>query len=234
MDPFENELPGALATIADGGREAHDRVLSNTLRARRKRTSYAAVLVGAVAAIASVATLNVTGVLGGDAGDSGPVAAPGQAQPQTDETQRLNGLDVKAPGEPCDGATMGTAEELVTKAGTQVWIPAAAQEETTKAWLCGSTLVIMVGDVQVSYEAGYKEVDAEKFLSMQLESSPAATVQSLLGRPALVAPAFEGATNNQVMLIVEDTMIRMLATKDVPIADLVNVAKSIDLERPSN
>jgi hypothetical protein len=71
-------------------------------------------------------------------------------------------------------------------------------------------------------------------LSMQLESSPAATVQSLLGRPALVAPAFEGATNNQVMLIVEDTLIRMLATKDVPIADLVNVAKSIDLERPSN
>jgi hypothetical protein len=86
----------------------------------------------------------------------------------------------------------------------------------------------MFGQVQVSYESGYGNLEIpEKWES--LAEDYGGSVEVLLGRPALV----QGTTpNHQVLVEVDRTFIRALSVGSVPIERLTELVASIGLTHP--
>ncbi len=137
------------------------------------------------------------------------------------------------PGEPCWHAQRRSLEGLAAVADVPVWMPHTARASTetlTGAWTCGAdTPFLTFGPVTASYESGYSTpLDWER-----KAKDTGGYVETILGRPALVDPAEADEPTGEVMVIVDDgVLIRVIGDRDVPAADLVEVANSIDLAVP--
>ncbi|MBA2716432.1 MAG: hypothetical protein H0U51_05150 [Propionibacteriales bacterium] len=236
MQQFETDLTRALGALADDADPAApDRVVSAVNAAtsgRRRLGRLKALGLGITVAAASVALLDVTGVLEGAGGtNSSPPAA---IAPGSDEGDFIS-LPVK-PGEPCFGAQQFSLPELALRADAPIWLPNtqdASIRTLTGAWTCGgSTPLLTFGDITISYEGGWDGVDPEKKWTSYVKYYGEGRVETILGIPALVQPKSEEVTNPEVLAIVDGTLIRLHGRADVSVEQLVEVAKSIDLNDP--
>ena len=127
------------------------------------------------------------------------------------------------PGDPCPGARHST-----TVGGLDTTVPVwtAAKATLTDAWTCGDAPVLMYGGIQVAFEPGWEKVDARAKWTAMVDRS-GGSVQTILGSPAWVHPADVNGRLNGVELVIAGTNITVLAKSDVPISDLVDLAKSL-------
>ncbi|MGI8522192.1 MAG: hypothetical protein ACR2K3_02630 [Nocardioides sp.] len=177
----------------------------------------------ALGAGAAVAIVALAGSLfaGGHGRTNGAAGSP--------KSDVLNpALGVVGPGQPCPGAQHAdTAAQL--KTDVHIWEP--KNEKLTDAWTCGSTPVLMYGDVQVSFEAGWGDVVPNAKWAQMVEDF-GGSIDAILGRPAYVHAADESGPQDTVMMVAQGELVRLIATKDVPISELTRLAADIDA--PSN
>lgn len=185
---------------------------------------------GAAAAVAAVVALNGAGVLGGEASKSPDARARNPlAGAHGDRPAGLVG-----PGEPCLDAVPLPTDLALIRASVEipVWAP-AADATITRAWACGGeTPVLMFGRIQVSFEAGWSDVDIAKKWA-DLIADYGGRTETIQGYSALVQAAPTKEANQQVMIVSGGTLVRLLATSDVPISDLVDLADDIRLPPPA-
>jgi hypothetical protein len=147
-----------------------------------------------------------------------------------------NGVELAVPGERCIDAVEGSPSELAVASGTNVWLPPATSEhKVTDSWACsegGAPVLLLDGDIQVSYEAGWSDVDREKKWR-DLNADQGGDVQRINELPTLVHEGNEKAPYNQVMFVIDDTLVRLLSQKDAPIEALVSLAGAIDVKDPA-
>lgn len=87
------------------------------------------------------------------------------------------------------------------------------------------------GDVDVTYEDGWGGVDiAQKWADLVTEYG--GSVQDINGISAYVEPVANGSTRPQVMLVRDDTLVRLLGAPKTDIDQLVKIASSIDFGLP--
>ncbi len=230
MDLSHHDLKGRLERLAadDGGlATAENRLLSDLPRARRGRSHrvIGAGVAGALATAGVVIALNGAGLIGGS-------DTPVQKDQTTNESAEealngYNGPEVVEPGEPCfDAVELAPDLAAISRA---VKVPIMQPDAAiTRAWRCGDTPVLMFDDVQVSYEEGWTGVDIEKKWA-DLAADTGGTVESIAGHSALVQPADGDGTRNQVLIVEGDILIRFLATADVPISRLTELAATLKL-----
>lgn len=194
---------------------------------QRRGRPVVAVLAGAAAGTALVATLSSALPLFSDSDASAPEAS--SALPRG-----YNGIEVVAPGEPCPGAVHSPIAELSAAAKQPIWLPTSEEPRVSDAWSCGvgSAPVLMFDDVQVSYESGWSDVDLDKKWAGYI-AEDGGEVIDIGGYSTLVHEGTESAPNNEVMLVVQGTLIRLLSVRDVPIDQLVDLAKAMDFTRAS-
>ena len=146
------------------------------------------------------------------------------------------------PGEPCLDAKRQPLQEVAAASKVPIWLPDsqyASRATLTGAWTCGSPdhPALTYGPIGVFFESGWDNVDPETKWPDHVEAS-GGWVETILGRPAAVEPVtndeFDGQrTTGQVMVIVDDgILIRVLGDGTVPVEQLVDVAKSINLRKP--
>jgi len=141
------------------------------------------------------------------------------------------GLRLVSPGTPCYGAVHGDPRELAALSRAPVYLPSDGAARVTEAWRCGSTPVFLFDDVQVSFESGWQNVRIpEKFEDLARDYG--GSVETIQGLSAWVAPSSTDASNDEVLIVKDDAAIKLLAPGNVPIADLVSVASSLDLGTP--
>lgn len=139
-----------------------------------------------------------------------------------------DGIPVVAPGTPCPMAVHGDPVKLAALSRAPVYLRSDGSSQVTRAWRCGSTPVFMFDDVQVSFESGWENVKIpEKFEDLARDYG--GSVETIQGLPAWVAPSSASASNDEVLMVKDGAAIRLLARGDVPIGDLIAVAKSLDL-----
>jgi hypothetical protein len=142
------------------------------------------------------------------------------------------------PGEPCPGAQQYALSELVNVADVPVWMPnsdAASRSNLTGAWTCQNSsqpLLAFASGVNVTYEPGWAGVDASKQWQTLIDFYHIGRVETVLGRPALVYDVGKSAPDGQVMVLDDDTLIRVVGNGSVTTSQLVDVANSIDLANP--
>lgn len=231
MNDFETDLKLAMDDIAaQPPRDGFAAELRTRLRP--KRPDRRRLLVPALAgmATAAVALLAVQGVT---SGSGSPSVAPSD-EPRNDGTAGYNGAGVVEPGEKCSGAVEAAPAELALSAQQPIWLPAVTQFQVTDAWACGqgSAPILMFGEVQVSYEEGWSDVNVKQMWA-DLTAEDGGYVTDVAGISTLVHEATKDAPNNEVMLVKNDTLIRLLSTGNVPIDDLVSLAKSLNLTAPA-
>jgi len=239
MDTFERRLEADHQDLAQVTHDVatEEPVLSPIVgaeqrSARRYLRPVLAALAGAAAVAVGLAVLNVTGVLG--ANNSSTATSEGPDHPEANIGSDSGPAGLVGPGEPCPGAVHGTLGDIALRAGVPVWTPAPASGEAlTDGWTCGDTPVLMYGgDIQVSYEAGWSDVDVDKKFAA-LAKDYGGTVGTVLGRSALIQSAAETGDNNQVLVVVGDTLIRVLASDSVDVDRLVALADSLQLKTPA-
>jgi hypothetical protein len=121
--------------------------------------------------------------------------------------------------------------ELALVSEAPVYLPGDRAPQVTEAWRCGDVPVFMFGDIQVSFEGGWENVKIpEKFEALARDYG--GSVETIQGLPAWVAPTSSSARNDEVLIVKDGAAIRLLARGGVPVSDLVNLAKSLDLNRP--
>ena len=141
------------------------------------------------------------------------------------------GVRFVSPGTPCYGAVHGDPRELAALSPAPVYLPSDGAARVTEAWRCGSTPVFLFDDVQVSFESGWQNVRIpEKFEDLARDYG--GSVETIQGLSAWVAPSSTDASNDEVLIVKDDAAIKLLAPGNVPIADLVSVASSLDLGTP--
>ncbi len=91
--------------------------------------------------------------------------------------------------------------------------------------------MFMVGDVQISFESGWENVKIPKKFE-DLARAYGGSVETIQGVPAWVAPSSTSAPNDEVLMVKDGAAIKLSARGDVPIGDLIAVAKSLDLAAP--
>lgn len=176
------------------------------------------VLVGALAACGSGS--NSTAASNGD-----------QSQVSSAASEPEDGIGVVAPGTPCPKAVHGDPLKLAAVSEAPVYLPRDGAEQVTGAWRCGDTPVLMFGNVQLSFESGWGNVQVpEKFDDLARDYG--GSVETIQGLPAWVAPSSAAASNSEVLMVKDGAAIRLLARRGVPIGDLVALASILDLEAP--
>lgn len=139
-----------------------------------------------------------------------------------------DGVDLSSGiGKPCLIATqVGGLNEVIRL--TDIPVYASASVPVTRTWMCGGTPVVMYGPIQVTYETGWDDLDvAAKFRA--LAEDLGGEVVTIQGRSAYVHPATPEGPRSGVMLVVDGTLVRMLAEKDVSTNALVALAKTLKL-----
>lgn len=230
MTDFEHDIKLAMRDVAEGDvRPGFAEELSTTLRkpqrSSAKRTYVLSAVAGVAAATVIIATIN------GMSRDQTPRQA---AEPPPTTFPAYNGVGVVGPGEPCPNAVHSPLTNLAAAAKQPIWLPSKLPSAVTDAWSCGrgSAPVLMFGNVQVSYEPGWANVDLDQKWADYIAEDGGYTT-TVGGRTALVHEATDAAPNNEVMLVKGDTLIRLLSVRTVPITKLVNLAKSFDLATPA-
>lgn len=131
------------------------------------------------------------------------------------------------PGEPCPGAVHGKPTALETE--VRMWLP-TEEWEARDAWTCGDTPVVLYGDIQVSFEEDWGDVDvAAKW--EDLADDYGGTVVELDGRSALVQEAGSDEQGQQVLLVADGELVRLLARASTPIERLTELAEALRLPR---
>lgn len=204
---------------------------------RQKTHSRAASIVaGAAAALIAIgATVAIK-----DAVSSEPPAAPEPAADGSDPSsdaasEHLDSLGVVKPGQPCFNAVHSAPSALASAADQPIWLPKGATEDSVSdSWSCGegSTPVLMFGEIQVVYQTGYADTNVTESWAGYIKDYGGYTFE-LSGRSVLVHEGTKDAPYNEVMIPMGDDMIRMNSLGDVPIDELVDLAKSLDLETPA-
>lgn len=223
MSNFEKTVEEGLQTLAsDVSPGAEERVIGGMRRTRRtRRSAIGAMGAGAAAAVAAIAAV---AVFGGQASSNqdAPTAVEGRA---TTPINSGDTIDLAKVGEPCPGAKHASTIAGIRSA-TQVPIFAPARAELDDAWTCGDTPVLMFGAIQISYEEGWSDIDVkEKWASLAEETG--GHIENVIGRPAYVHPPTTEGPRSSVMLVVDGTLIRLLADGDVPVGQLVALANQI-------
>jgi hypothetical protein len=130
------------------------------------------------------------------------------------------------PGEPCSEAVHAKSPQEL-HADIPIYMPSDSYT-LTDAWTCADTPVLLFGNIQVSYESGWEQVPVpDKW--RDLAEDYGGHVDVISGRPALIQSSEETKDDNQVLVVVGDTLIRALALPDVPIGDLEALVASIDM-----
>jgi hypothetical protein len=143
------------------------------------------------------------------------------------------------PGTPCGDAvavatsgrpTMDVARELADRSRVSVFLPDA---EPARAWVCGEAAPVLVyRDVQVSFEAGWGDVDVEEKWSRSVEES-GGYVQRLSGVSALVQPVSDRLELAQVMAVRDGVLIQLLGTSaETDIDGMIEMARQALAARP--
>lgn len=211
-----------------------DAVIKSSPARHRLRGRLVAFGAGIAAAVLAVITLNMSGVIG-----ERSVTPPVNNRPVSAGAADSDGVELESePGEPCPGAKRHSLPELAALADVPVWMPNSTVASPTTfdgAWTCigGNTPLLTFGPVMVSFESGWGDVDAQEKWTGMVEEFGEGRVETILGEPALVEPVTADAPKGQVLLIVNgDTLIRVLGDGSVPVSQLADVARSIDLETP--
>lgn len=228
MPRFEQELArgqASLATDADTNPAWHP----GDARRLSRSTKATAVFIGAGLVTLAVAVLNFVGLLGGGTANQSGTVSAGQPFDAV--------LPTVKPGQPCASAERVTgASELAKETHVPVWVPdapAAPRGGQTGWWLCGEIPALTYRSVTVYYEPGWSDVDAQaKWDDWLAEVGEGASVETILGRPALVLSPTETTPRGEVLLIVDDTLIKVLGDGTVPGPDLADVVRSIDADHP--
>jgi hypothetical protein len=194
--------------------------------ARRAGLTRRLALAGTGSALAAAAITSYV-VLNGHQDDRSNSAVAGVHVP----SHGLNVPEIVAPGTRCPGAVRGTPSEVAAHSDTPVWAPADATT-ISDAWRCGSTAVLMTHGVQVSYEAGYDGTDVVAWFGNLAEDAHG-SVQTVHGNHiALFEPANSTHANNELMFVVDGTLVRLVAPGDIPFDRLVGAANSLDIAHP--
>jgi hypothetical protein len=157
-------------------------------------------------------------------GSDASAQPPAQADPPLESTSQ-DGIGVVAPGTPCPGAVEGTAQEVIATSGSPVYLPDDGVARVTAAWRCGDTPVLMFDDVQVSFETGWSNIDVPAKMA-DLADDYGGSVQPIQGLSAWVS-------RDGVLMVNGETAIRLLASKDVAIERLTDLASELDLDAPA-
>ncbi len=233
MKQFETDLSAQLRALANeadptGLSRVGHRSQAGFARARRP---WVPLLAGAAAVGIAVATFNAVGLLGShtDGDNQLPSAS------ESDDGQELQ-FDAK-PGEPCPAAREHSLTDLASFAEAPMWMPdapIASRERLTGAWTCagGNTPVLTFGPVKVSFESGWANPNPRPYYEKLIETFGAGQIDQALGLPALVIPPSSEGTLGGVMVIVGDTLIRVVGDGTVPADQLLSIVQSIDLSRP--
>jgi hypothetical protein len=171
-----------------------------------------------------------TGVLG----QSSPGHQPGRAGADGHSMDAFDHLKPKL-GEPCVGPARTTLTVLAARTPAPMWLPAPRSAPALDgAWTCGGiTPFLTFGDIRISYEAGWADVDPKTNWN-DLAAAAGGQVHTILGRSALVQPAVTTDGNNQVLIVVGDTLIRVASPSTVPMDRLVGLALSLRITQPVN
>jgi hypothetical protein len=84
----------------------------------------------------------------------------------------------------------------------------------------------------VTYEPGWTGVDVNEKWGELVDELGEGYVQTIQGQHALVQPDTKASPRGQVLLVVDGVLIRVLGDGSLPVDQLVDVAQSINLERP--
>lgn len=229
MNQLDDKLMSAMSRLAEAPpRDGLEEELASNLTDRQRKSTRARLLpiVGGLAAAACSAVLLAPHV----ARDPATTHTTAGAQ------SRLNGLPVVGPGEPCHSATHLPVPTLAEAANLTVWLPADNSGfKVGDSWACnlGGAPVLMFGKIQVSYEAGWKDVDVSQEWNTQV-ADMGGRVENFGGYPAMIHTGNDAAPNNEVMFVVGDTLVRLLSVPEVPIDDVVRLAESLAANAPKS
>lgn len=252
MTTFESDLERRLEDLAQTADPAGEgRVLRGVKRTERnrRRGKVAAFALGVAIAAVGVLSLNGLDVIGNPSQGNEAAQRPGGAHtPSIGDGRRL-----VEPGEPCPMARHAkSVKDLKTNA--PIWEPANAT--LTDAWTCGSTPVLMYGQIQITYDWDprvWGNIDVKAKWDRFVRDR-GGRVETVLGRPAYVrsdktAPPTNlppneymhrgpGRGRNAVQVVVDGTLISTVAKDDVPLEKLIELTNSIQLppalQRESN
>ncbi len=264
MDHFEESLRDQLTRLAEsadpaGGRRVWRKLNGRTTGAvpaghgpRRARHTLLMGAFGGVAAIASVFALSSTGVIGAGPGPTQAVtsshaATSPSAHRHARQTGAANMPHLRPLGRPCPGATHAAISQLAAMSSVPIWLPKNDISKVTNSWSCGNVPVVMLGDVKISYEPGWGDVDIPAKWHA-LIADYGGHVTTVAGHEALVQPAdapsdstftidgvpvsTKGGTRNQIMVVDHGTLVRLLSTRDVSMSRLLALAKALDFSEP--
>lgn len=210
--------------------------------------------VGAAVAAAALFTLNGTGVIGEEANPaqtttnaSGPhipnqahgAPAPGTVSNSgTPGPGQVNHAPTWGPGQHCFGVKSVPVSKLTAIAKVPIWLPDNNVSAVTDSWKCGGTPqaggvpVVMIGDVQISYEPGWADVDVPAKWHDLVDDYGGYTVM-IAGHEALVQPgSIAHGTYNQIMIVHHGILVALLSKADVPMSTLLNDAKALNFNKP--
>ena len=134
------------------------------------------------------------------------------------------------PGIPCLGAVHGLPGATL-KTSIPIWLPADPGNRVTDAWTCDGAPVLMFGNIQVSYEPGWADLDEQKQRRMWtaiIAEDGSGELSSVHGHLAYIyehIPAWH--TNDEVAFVVGDTLVRLLSSADIPVHDLLTFADTL-------
>lgn len=197
---------------------------------RRQRITVAA-LGGGALAFAAVAGVNSVGASTAQDGPtaSEPVSLVGGAG-------AMPRGGVVPPGTPCPEAghlppASLTSGEKRPEFSTPVILPDKAVAKVTDAWTCGrgpNVPVVMLGDVQVSYEPGWEGTDPAKFFA-GMQSQRGGQVVEIAGLTAFLndGDPTQGTMSLLAALTPDGVMVQLYGVRDPNANALVPIAKSI-------
>lgn len=268
MDDFERNLQDQITELAEsadpsGAQRVLHRLQNDTTgtgqRPRRIRRVLVLGATGLVAAAATVFALNATGVIGtGNA--RAPVASratggqPGSVTSSNADVhnpKNFNSAHTWGLGEHCFGVKSTPVSKLASIVKTPIWLPGNDTSRVTDSWNCGGgpfgVPEVMVGEVQISYETGWGNVDVPTKWRALVNDDGGYTT-TIAGHEALVQPAnappdsifnydgmpvsTKGSTRNSIMIVHNGTLVRLLSKADVPMSHLLNDAKALNFNQP--
>lgn len=227
MEPNSESFNTTLSSIADDvSSESVERVRSAVVTRPKPRVRGQAIaaIAGVAAAASVVFALNLGGGPGGQATSTGP-STPG--------TDFISG-DIK-PGEPCPAARQLALDDLKAAGSPPVWMPshaAASARNLAGVFSCSGTPTLKFPHATISYEPGWNVADPAARWQEMAEQWGAGRVEIVLGRPAFVLEVGEMGPLGEVLVIVDNTAIRVHGDGTLPLKALVALTNSIDVGRP--
>ena len=132
-------------------------------------------------------------------------------------------------GEPCPAAVK-TTETEIAREQLHFWLPNSAPIGPLQGvWMCSGTPTFDYGGITFAYEPGWKVSDARERWEAMAKQWGRGTVGTVLDRPAFILPASELDSRGEVLVLVDDTLIRVLGDGKTPIEDLISAVNSIKL-----